>query len=101
MSEEDMKKKDNLEHEVLDRLKLVTEMDFNKEILDDSYIDAVLKARNIILDLYTKEKEKNGKAIGMLKEEIKHCENENAEMYDKCHIQLKFNKHLLDILEEE
>lgn len=58
-----------------------------------------VEAMQGLLDLYNKEKEKNSKAIGMLKEEIKHCENENAEMYDKCHIQLKFNKHLLEVLQ--
>lgn len=59
MSEEEMEKEENLEHEVIDRLKLLNELDFDRAYLDESYIDAMLKARNIILKLYNKEKGKN------------------------------------------
>ena len=71
MSEEEMRKEENLEHEVLDRLRLVTKTDFNKDLLDDSYIDAVLKAINIVLDLYKQEKEKNKELRNICKELIK------------------------------
>lgn len=59
MSEEEMRKEENLEHEVLDRLKKLEPMDFDYNAVTTSYVDAILKARNIILDLYQKEKEKN------------------------------------------
>ena len=55
MSEEEMEKEENLEHEVLDRLKLLNKEDFDTYYLDESYIDAMLKARNIILKLYKKK----------------------------------------------
>lgn len=71
MTEEEMEKEENLEHEVLDRLWLMTENDFNKDILDDSYIDAMLKARNIILKLYKRQEE----VIDLMAEDI--YENDN------------------------
>lgn len=59
MSEDEMRKEENLEHEVLDRLKNLEPSDFDYNVLDESYVNAMLKARNIILDLYQQEKEKN------------------------------------------
>ena len=57
MTEEEMRKEENLEHEVIDRLKNLEFMDFDFNAVDSSYVDAMLKARNIILDLYNKQKE--------------------------------------------
>lgn len=56
-----------------------------------------------LLDLYNKEKEKNIKAIEMLQEHIKHCEQEAKGSLNNeiCHIALKFDKHLLQQLLEE
>lgn len=56
-----------------------------------------------LLDLYQKEKQKNTKAIEMLQEHIKHCEQEaKGSLNNKiCHIALKFDKHLLKELLEE
>ena len=59
MREEEMRKPENIEHEVIDRLKNLDVEDFDYNAVDANYADAVLKARNIILDLYYKEKEKN------------------------------------------
>jgi hypothetical protein len=66
MSEEEMRLEENLEHEVIDRLKNLEPMDFDYNALDASYVDAMLKARNIILDLYNKEKEKNNTLENLL-----------------------------------
>lgn len=66
LSEEEMRTEENLEHEVIDRLKTLESMDFDYNALDASYVDAMLKARNIILDLYNKEKEKNKRGIKAL-----------------------------------
>lgn len=63
MSEDEMRKEENLEHEVLDRLKTLEPIDFDYNVVDGSYVDAMLKARNIILDLYKQEKEWNQKII--------------------------------------
>lgn len=63
-----------------------------------------LKSLRNLYNLYNKEKEKNKKAIEMLQEEIRFCEQEakghlNNEI---CHIALRFDKHLLqELLEGE
>lgn len=56
-----------------------------------------------LLSLYNKEKQKNKKAIEMLQEHIKHCEQEAKGSLNNeiCHIALKFDKHLLQELLEE
>lgn len=56
-----------------------------------------------LLDLYNKEKEKNKKAVEMLQEHIKFCEQEARGSLNNeiCHIALKFDKHLLQELLEE
>ena len=62
-----------------------------------------LWAVNGLLELYNKEKEKNKKAIEMLQEHIKHCEQEAKGSLNNeiCHIALKFDKHILqEILQE-
>ena len=61
------------------------------------------KAIQGLLDLYNKEKEKNKKAIEMLQEHIKHCEQEAKGSLNNeiCYIALKFDKHLLQELLEE
>ena len=59
MNIEEMQKEENFEHEVLDRLKCLDPSDFDYNAVDGSYVDAVLKARDVILTAYEKEKEKN------------------------------------------
>lgn len=59
MDIEEMQKEENFEHEVLDRLKCLDPTDFDYNAVDGSYVDAVLKARDILLTAYEKEKEKN------------------------------------------
>lgn len=66
MNIEEMQKEENFEHEVLDRLKCLDTMDFDYNAVDGSYVDAVLKARDIILTAYEKEKEKNSKLLEAL-----------------------------------
>lgn len=53
---------------------------------------------------YFEEKEKNKKAIEMLQEHIRHCEQEAKGSLNNeiCHIALEFDKHILqELLEEE
>ena len=54
-------------------------------------------------NLYFKEKEKNKKLKNELEKHIKFCEEEaKGSLHNKiCHISLKFNKKLLNILKEE
>ena len=59
MSEDEMRKEENLKHEVLDRLKTLEPIDFDYNVVDGSYVDAMLKARNIILDLYKQKCKQN------------------------------------------
>lgn len=56
MSEEEMSKEENFEHEVIDRLKNLEPTDFDYNTLDASYVDALLKARNIILKSHEEQK---------------------------------------------
>lgn len=90
MSEDEMRKEENLEHEALDRLKTLEPIDFDYNVVDGSYVDAMLKARNIILDLYQKQKEKNSKIQKYVRS------NEWAKDYEKSSCRTK----ILRILEE-
>ena len=70
-------------------------------IKDDEGVFAMgKKETQILLNLIEKQQSKIDKVKNQLKNQIEHCENENAELYDKCSINLKFNKGLLKILEE-
>ena len=78
----------------------------DKEWYDQEEIESAkeqLKFTEGLLDLYNKEKEKNKKAVEMLQEHIKHCEQEAKGSLNNeiCHISLKFDKHLLQELLEE
>ena len=57
----------------------------------------------VLLTAYEKEKEKNKKLEKELEKHIKFCEQEaEGSLNNKiCHISLKFNKKLLNILKEE
>ena len=50
---------ENFEHEVIDRLKSLEFMDFDFNAVEPSYVSSMLQARDIILDSYKEEKEKN------------------------------------------
>lgn len=56
-----------------------------------------------IITAYEKEKEKNKKIEKELEKHIKFCEQEAEGSLNNeiCHITLKFNKGLLDIINEE
>ena len=82
MSEEEMKKDENIEHEVLDRLKSLHPFDFDYKLVDNSYVDAMLKARNIILDLYKQEKEKN-KELEKENERLKYLITKSCKIIDE------------------
>ena len=66
MNIEEMQKEENFEHEVLDRLKCLDPRDFDYNAVDGSYVDAVLKAKDILLTAYEKEKEKNNNVLGLI-----------------------------------
>ena len=57
----------------------------------------------VLLTAYEKEKEKNKKLENELEKHIKFCEQEAEGSLNNeiCHIALKFNKGLLDIINEE
>ena len=98
MNIEEMQKEENFEHEVLDRLKCLDPSDFDYNAVDGSYVDAVLKARDVILTAYEKEKEKNNNAKWYIHQEVVRIK-ENIEDYiddDK-----EGNKHIIGEFKED
>lgn len=77
--------------------------DDNPENKTRKQIEESINAHQGLLDLYQKEKEKNKKAIEMLQEQIKFCEQEAKGSLNNeiCHRALYFDKHLLQELLEE
>ena len=61
------------------------------------------EAIKTLLTAYEKEKEKNKELENELEKHIKFCEQEaKGSLHNEiCHISLKFNKKLLNILKEE
>ena len=78
MNIEEMQKEENFEHEVIDRLKCLDMMDFDFNVVDSSYVDALLKARDIILTAYEKEKEKNKELVA----KVEILESQNIKLCD-------------------
>ena len=58
---------------------------------------------DFLLGLLDEEKKKNKEAVEMLERHINHCEGEAAGSMNNevCHIALKFDKHLLQVLKGE
>lgn len=71
------------------------------EIMEE--INTDYEAIETLLTAYEKEKEKNKKIEKELEKHIKFCEQEAEGSLNNeiCHIALKFNKGLLDIINEE
>jgi len=95
MNEEEMSKEENFEHEVIDRLKNLEPTDFDYNTLDASYVDALLKARNIIL----KSHEEQRITINNLAEAVKFLatnpdldKEEIIELFSNPEYQEYFNK---------
>ena len=85
--------------EDLEILKELSEQTYFGDLPFLYYADLIGK----LLTAYEKEKEKNKKIEKELEKYIKFCEQEAEGSLNNeiCHISLKFNKRLLDIINEE
>lgn len=88
--------------EATEMLKRIYVTEFNTSSIYDN-VPNVNLAIEILLTAYEKEKEKNKKIEKELEKHIKFCEQESEGSLNNeiCHISLKFNKRLLNILKEE
>ena len=89
----------NIELEIKD---IKHDLNYAKKCEYDHVTLDVYKVQTL-LTAYEKEKEKNKKIEKELEKHIKFCEQEAEGSLNNeiCHIALKFNKGLLDIINEE
>lgn len=74
---------------------------WENESCSDCYVEIEdIKAIETLLNEYEKQQDRINKAIELLEQELKHCEQEKQD-YNICHIQVKIQKHLLKILKGE
>ena len=75
----------------------------NHREIDKMMVIEMVELVETLLTAYEKEKEKNKKIEKELQKHIKFCEQEaEGSLHNEiCHISLKFNKKLLNILKKE
>lgn len=78
--------------------KLDDDIFYDENVLKDFEKDN--EAIETLLNEYEKQQDRINKAIELLEQELKHCEQEKQD-YNICHIQVKIQKHLLKILKGE
>ena len=88
--------------DAIEMLKRIYVTEFNTSSIYDN-VPNVNLAIETLLTAYEKGKEKNKKIENELEKHIKFCEQEAEGSLNNeiCHISLKFNKRLLDIINEE